>query len=50
MGLFLANKQIGFNVGLAEIEKMTPQQAYLFRKELEKAAQELERISNNGRN
>ena len=48
MNLFLANKQVGFNVSLKELETMMPEQAYLFRKQVAKAAQELERI-NNGR-
>ena len=47
MNVFLANKQMQFGVGLKEIETMTPQQAYLFEKELSNAAKELEKI--NGR-
>ena len=50
MEIFLANKEMQFNVGLKEIEQMTPQQAYLFQKELKKAQKELERVNlNNGR-
>lgn len=40
----MANKQIGFNVGLNEIETMTPEQAYLFKRELQKAVRQLENI------
>ena len=51
MDLFLANKQLNFDVSLKEIQTMTPEQAYLLEKQIKKAAKELERINlNNGRN
>ena len=49
MSLFMANTQLHFNISLKDIENMTPEQAYLLRKQIEKTAKELERI-NNGRN
>lgn len=51
MDLFLANKQLHFDVSLKEIQTMTPEQAYLLEKQIKNAAKELERINlNNGRN
>jgi len=48
MNIFLTNKSLQFGIGLKEIEQMTPQQAFLLKKELTKTSKELERI-NNGR-
>ena len=45
MSIFLANRQLQFNVGLKELEQMTPEQAYLFKNQLMRASKELERIT-----
>ena len=46
MNLFMANKQMFMGVSLNEIKGMTPQEAYLFGKQVEAAAKaiELERL------
>lgn len=44
MSLFMANTQLHFNIGLKDIENMTPEQAYLLRKQLERTAKEIERL------
>ena len=42
MNLFMANKQIGFCVTLEEIKKMTPQEGYLFSKQVMEAVKQIE--------
>ena len=48
MNLFMANKQMFMGVSLNEIKGMTPQEAYLFGKQVEETAKviELERLKN----
>ena len=48
MNVFLASTSMQFGISLKDIENMTPEQAYLLKRELKKTSQELERI-NNGR-
>lgn len=38
----MANKQIGFCVTLEEIKKMTPQEGYLFSKQVMEAVKQIE--------
>lgn len=42
MNLFSANKQLMFNVTLGELKAMTPQEGWVFSKQIEKAVKELE--------
>ncbi len=42
MTLFTANKQLGFGVSLSELKQMTPQEAYLFSKQVSLAAKQME--------
>lgn len=42
MNLYMANKQIGFGVTLEEIKKMTPQEGYLFSKQVMEAVKQIE--------
>lgn len=48
MSLFMANKQLGFGVSLEELKHMTPQEAYIFGKQVSEAIQaiELEKLRN----
>ena len=42
MNLFMANKQLGFGVSLQELKTMTPQEAYLFSKQVTEAIRQVE--------
>ena len=44
MNLFMLNKLAGFNAGLAEIKTMTPQEGYLFTKQVINAAMRIKEM------
>ncbi len=50
VNLFTVNKKLGMDVGLQEIKKMTPQEGYLFVRQVRDAAQKWKEMRNNHAN
>lgn len=47
MNLYIANKKLGFDVSLKDIKKMTPEEGFLFIRQIQEAVQKFKEMRNN---